>query len=221
MTWMFVVGLPFISQAYFSLQSNVIPASAHPLRGADFISLALIAGSLALEVTADRQKSTWRYDKQENNLSFPREARVVIQSSYVAYSSYVGVLGIWTGMFDLAAFSGALLVSVLVATAASPLLTCVLLRHASGVPPLERAAETRLGDNKKWQEYKSPLATASIPLASGGFSLHFFSLPLDWNMLLTVSIFRFRWHWDVWLADCRFRESGPVGLALSKHLLVF
>ncbi|KAG1821124.1 uncharacterized protein BJ212DRAFT_1297554 [Suillus subaureus] len=82
----------------------------------------------------DRQKSTWRRDKQENNLSFPRGcgARVVvIPSSYVAHSSYVDELGIWTGTFGLAAFSGTLPVSV------------------SGVPPLERAAGTMLGDNGK------------------------------------------------------------------------
>lgn len=82
-----------------------------------------------------------------------------------------------------------------------------------------------------------PLATAGIPLATGYallsvgvgqlfkyyrgsrcFSLQFFVLPLDWNIRLTVPNFRSRWRWDVWLKACRFREFGPVGLALSKHL---
>lgn len=70
-TWVFVVGLPVY-------MSTVIRASARlPVCGADFISLALIACSFALEVVPDRQKSTWRQKKNRKintrPLSFPRE----------------------------------------------------------------------------------------------------------------------------------------------------
>ncbi|KAG1779135.1 DUF1295-domain-containing protein [Suillus placidus] len=123
-TWVFVVGLPVY-------MSNVIRASARlPVCGADFISLALIACSFALEVVPDRQKSTWRQKKNRKintrPLSFPRD--------------YVGEFGIWTGVFGPAAFSGARPVSAAVATAASPPLTYVLLQH--------------FGDDQKWQEHK-------------------------------------------------------------------
>ncbi|KAG0695904.1 hypothetical protein DFH29DRAFT_246844 [Suillus ampliporus] len=145
-TWIFVVGLP----VYIS---NVLPASVHPpLRASDFISLALIAGSFALEVVADRQKSAWRREKEEqqHDESFISKGLW----SWSRHPNYVGELGIWTGMFGLAAFSGALPLSAAIATAASPLMTYVLVRYASGVPPLERAAEKKFGDDKKWQEYK-------------------------------------------------------------------
>ncbi|KAG2140131.1 DUF1295-domain-containing protein [Suillus clintonianus] len=145
-TWIFVVGLP----VYIS---NVLPASAHPrLHASDFISLALIAGSFALEVMADGQKSTWRREKQDNKHEDSFISKGVW--GWSRHPNYVGELGFWTGMFGLAAFSGALPLSTAVATAASPLLTYVLLRHVSGVPPLERAADKKFGDDKKWQEYK-------------------------------------------------------------------
>ncbi|KAG1733595.1 DUF1295-domain-containing protein [Suillus paluster] len=122
-TWIFVVGLP----VYIS---NVIPASAHPpLRASDFISLALIAGSFALEVVADRQKSTWRREKEEKQHEEPFISRGLWGLS--RHPNYVGELGIWTGMFGLAAFSGALPLPAAVATAASPLLTYVLVRYVS------------------------------------------------------------------------------------------
>jgi steroid 5-alpha reductase family enzyme len=60
-------------------------------------------------------------------------------------SSQVGELGMWIGMFCLVAFSGALPVSAAVATAASLLLTYVLLRHVSGDPPLEARCRNIVG----------------------------------------------------------------------------
>ncbi|KIJ10800.1 hypothetical protein PAXINDRAFT_85504 [Paxillus involutus ATCC 200175] len=145
-TWVFVVGLP----VYLS---NLVPPSAHrPLRALDYASLALIAASFALEVTADLQKSAWRHarDSEKHDQKF-------ITSGLWGWSrhpNYVGEVGIWAGMWSLAAFSGALPWPAVLAAAASPLGTYFLIRHVSGVPPLERAGEKKFGDDPKWKEYK-------------------------------------------------------------------
>jgi hypothetical protein len=54
--------------------------------------------------------------------------------------SYVGEVGIWTGIWGLstAALTGPLLpAGTVIAAAASPLFTWFLVRNVSGVPPLE------------------------------------------------------------------------------------
>lgn len=56
-TWISLVGLP----VYLT---NVLPAPLHPPMGTrDYAALALFAGSLLWEVTADRQKTAWRKAK--------------------------------------------------------------------------------------------------------------------------------------------------------------
>ncbi|KAH7884263.1 hypothetical protein F5I97DRAFT_1888107 [Phlebopus sp. FC_14] len=144
--WIFIVGLPV-------WLSNAVPASAHPpLRLSDYALWLSILGCLALEVTADRQKSEWRKarDKKEHDEDF-------ISSGLWARSrhpNYVGEVGIWTGMWALAAQSCALPWQAVLAAAASPVFTYVLTRYVSGVPLLERASDEKLKDDPKWKEYK-------------------------------------------------------------------
>ncbi|KIJ60365.1 hypothetical protein HYDPIDRAFT_98789 [Hydnomerulius pinastri MD-312] len=157
-TWVFVVGLP----VYIS---NALPASAHPpLRLLDFASLVLVAASFALEVTADRQKSTWRHarDSKKHNEKFVTSGLW----GWSRHPNYVGEVGIWTGMWGLAALSGALPWPAVLASAASPLGTYLLIRYASGVPPLERAGNKKFGDDPKWKEYKS---TVPVFFPWGGY----------------------------------------------------
>ncbi|KAF9223931.1 DUF1295-domain-containing protein [Gyrodon lividus] len=145
-TWVFVVGLP----VYLS---NLVPASAHPpLRALDYVALAFVAASFAFEVTADRQKSAWRHARDSN-----KHNEKFITSGLWGWSrhpNYVGEVGIWTGMWSLAALSGALSWPAVLAAAASPLGTYFLTRYVSGVPPLERAGDKKFGDDPKWKEYR-------------------------------------------------------------------
>ncbi|KAG6370768.1 hypothetical protein JVT61DRAFT_10970 [Boletus reticuloceps] len=144
--WVFVVGLP----VYLS---NLVPASAHPsLRARDCVALAITVASFALEVIADHQKSAWRRarDSGKHNEKF-------ITSGLWAWSrhpNYVGEVGIWTGVWGLAALSGALPWPAVLLSAASPIGTYFLLRYASGVPPLERAGDKKFTDDPKWRDYK-------------------------------------------------------------------
>lgn len=47
-------------------QVNTLPAALHaPLGPRDYVSVALYAGALLFEVTADRQKSAWRKAKND------------------------------------------------------------------------------------------------------------------------------------------------------------
>lgn len=85
----------------------------------------------------------------------------------------MGELGIWTGIWGLAALSGALSWPAVLLSTASPIGTYFLTRYVrqplhwiyahiyltmcgqvSGVPPLERASNKKFGDDPKWKEYK-------------------------------------------------------------------
>lgn len=89
--------------------------------------------------------------------------------------SYVGEVGIWTGIWGLstAALAGPLLpTGAVLAAATSPLFTWFLVRNVSGVPPLEvgcllagltestvlivqqESGDKKWGSDPKWQEYK-------------------------------------------------------------------
>lgn len=48
----------------------------------------------------------------------------------------------------------------------SPVFSYVLLRYASGVPPLERSAEKKWGDDAKWRRYTKEVSMF-LPLPGG------------------------------------------------------
>jgi len=87
--------------------------------------------------------------------------------------SYVGEVGIWTGIWALASTSlqsPSFPRGTVALAAISPLFTYGLLRYVSvvrefraaplmshkvsGVPPLERGGDKKFGSDPKWQEYK-------------------------------------------------------------------
>ncbi|KAG2348000.1 hypothetical protein BDR05DRAFT_598529 [Suillus weaverae] len=81
-------------------------------------------------------------------------------SSYVVCSC-VGELGIWTGIFGPAAFSGILPVSAAVATAAK---SYILLRHLTSIPPLERAAEKGLATIRNGRNIRGKFSSIDLCL---------------------------------------------------------
>lgn len=139
-------------------QSNILPAALHPPLGIrDYASLGLFAGSLLFEIIADRQKSAWRAAKDAKQHDdkfitsglwsisrhpkyafFFRYFRIFALSdscSFYFIFSYVGEVGIWTGIWALSTSalqtahypSGTAMFATV-----SPLLTYYLLRYVCG-----------------------------------------------------------------------------------------
>ncbi|KAH9928668.1 uncharacterized protein B0H18DRAFT_1000059, partial [Fomitopsis serialis] len=135
----FVVGLPV-----YLVRQHVTRLRTSATRPFDYFSLALFAGSWLFEIIADRQKTTWRRarDKKEHNEKFITNG---LWSIAATRSTYVGEVGLWTGIW---------LLSVHSLCTPSPLLTWFLLRNVSGVPPLEKAGNLKFGNDPRWQEYK-------------------------------------------------------------------
>ncbi|KAJ7645386.1 hypothetical protein B0H17DRAFT_1104079 [Mycena rosella] len=148
-TWVLLVGLPVY-------MVNSLPPNLHPALGIrDFAAFGLFAGSFLFEVIADRQKTAWRRakDAKEHNEKFITSGLWSISR----HPNYVGEVGIWTGIWALAA--GTLQTAhfplgTVALTAASPLFTWFLVRNVSGVPPLEKAGDKKFAGDKKWEEYK-------------------------------------------------------------------
>ncbi|KAH9983095.1 DUF1295-domain-containing protein [Russula compacta] len=148
-SWVFLVGMP----VYLV---NIVPANLHPaLTCRDYASLGLFVGSLLFEVIADRQKSAWRHAKGNKD----HEEKFITSGlwSISRHPNYVGEVGIWTGIWALSSSSFKTVhypTGTVVLTAVSPLFTYFLLRYVSGVPPLERSAEEKWGQDAAWQTYK-------------------------------------------------------------------
>ncbi|KAF5392206.1 hypothetical protein D9757_001438 [Collybiopsis confluens] len=148
-TWVFLVGLP----VYLA---NTLPPQAHPpLHVRDYAAFALFASSFIFEVLADHQKTVWRHNKDAKQ----HDEKFITSGlwSISRHPNYVGEVGVWTGIWGL---STAVLQTsyfprgTVVAAAISPLFTYFLLRHLSGVPPLEKAGNNKFGNDPKWGEYK-------------------------------------------------------------------
>ena len=61
-------------------------------------------------------------------------------------------MGLWTGLWALSTAS--LPRSAALAGIVSPVVTYLLVRHVSGVPPLEKAGDKKFGGDPEWEEYK-------------------------------------------------------------------
>ncbi|KAF6754520.1 hypothetical protein DFP72DRAFT_899305 [Ephemerocybe angulata] len=148
-TWIMTVGLPVY------LANNLPPSLTPPLGPRDYIAAGLFATSFLVEVIADAQKSSWRRAKENKQ----HDEKFITSGlwSVSRHPNYLGEVGIWTGIWALAA--GSLQSSYFPAgtvalAAVSPLFAWFLLTRVSGVPPLERSGDKKFGDDPKWQEYK-------------------------------------------------------------------
>jgi len=117
-----------------------------PMGWVGAIGVALWLAGFAIEVTADRQKSVFRGDPQNQGR--------FIDSGLWAWSrhpNYFGEITLWIGVAVLAlpVLSGwrwAVLIS--------PAFVTVLLTRVSGIPMLEARADERWGDEPEYQEYR-------------------------------------------------------------------
>lgn len=147
-TWVFLVGLPIYLV-------NVLPARLHPALGVrDFLSLGLFASSFAFEALADYQKTSWRKAKDSKKHDEPFISSGLWSIS--RHPNYVGEVGIWTGIWALstASLQSGYPIWVPLVAAASPIFTFLLTRYVSGVPPLERAGDSKWSADPRWEEYK-------------------------------------------------------------------
>ena len=117
-----------------------------PLGAVGIVGIAVWAAGLLVEMVADRQKSTFKRD--------PDNEGKFIRSGLWAWSrhpNYFGEIVLWTGMAIVA-------VPVLQgwqwATLISPVFVAVLLTRISGIPPLEAKADKRWGGQDDYEEYK-------------------------------------------------------------------
>ncbi|MFT5151832.1 MAG: steroid 5-alpha reductase family enzyme [Planctomycetota bacterium] len=113
-----------------------------------------------VEVAADRQKSVFRKD--------PANAGRFISSGLWAWSrhpNYCGEIVLWVGVAVIAlpALSGWQYVTLV-----SPLFVYVLLTSISGVPPLEKRAEEKWGDDPEYRTYveRTPVLWLRPPRSS-------------------------------------------------------
>ncbi|KAH7103823.1 DUF1295-domain-containing protein [Auriculariales sp. MPI-PUGE-AT-0066] len=147
--WIMMVGLPIYL-------INVLPSSRHlPMTKLDMAGLVVAGTSIVLETIADTQKSSWRARKDAG-----KHDEKFISHGLWAWSrhpNYVAEIGVWTGVFiaSLNTIRRAYGTSGVVASALSPLITYSLVRYLSGVPPLERAAKKRFGDDPAWKAYQA------------------------------------------------------------------
>jgi steroid 5-alpha reductase family enzyme len=101
---------------------------------------------LAIEATADAQKSAFK-SKDEN-----RERFIVSGLwRYSRHPNYFGEMLVWWGLFF---FAVPFLHGVAFAVVLGPLFITLLLLFVSGIPPLERSAEAKYGDDPAYREYK-------------------------------------------------------------------
>lgn len=102
---------------------------------------------LSIETIADLQK--YRFSQSPSN------NRKWITDGLWGYSrhpNYFGEICIWIGMYAM--FFSSLGTIEKIIGLASPLVIYVTLRYISGVPPLEKYADTTWGSNSDYQRYK-------------------------------------------------------------------
>lgn len=110
------------------------------------VGMVLWAIGMAIEVTADLQKSAFKADSTN-------EGRFISTGiwAWSRHPNYFGEILLWTGIAVMALpiLSGWRFVVLI-----SPIFVYVLLTRVSGIPLLERRADKRWGDEDAYQDYK-------------------------------------------------------------------
>lgn len=122
-------------------------ASEVPLGLVGFVGIVVYLAGLAIEVTADRQKSAFRAAPEN-------EGRFIDVGlwRWSRHPNYFGEILLWCGVAILAlpALSGWQF-----ATLVSPVFVTFLLTRVSGVPMLEARADARWGGQDDYEAYKA------------------------------------------------------------------
>ncbi len=108
--------------------------------------MLLWGAGLAIEVTADLQKTAFRADSR-NSGSFIRTGLW----SRSRHPNYFGEIVLWLGVFVVAAPA---LVGWQWVALLSPVFVTLLLTRVSGVPLLEARADERWGGDAEYEAYK-------------------------------------------------------------------
>ena len=111
------------------------------------VGLVLWVAGFGIEVVADRQKSNFRA-RPENKDKF-------LDTGLWAWSrhpNYFGEIVLWTGV---AIITLPVLEGWQYVTLVSPVFVILLLTKVSGIPPLEKRADTKWGGNPEYEAYKS------------------------------------------------------------------
>ena len=131
----------------------ITATTPQPLGPLAALGLALWTVGFGIEVVADRQKSAFKAD--------PANRGRFISSGLWAWSrhrNYCGEIVLWIGvaLIALPTLSGWQHVTLV-----SPVFVYLLLTRISGVPPLERRAEERWGDEPAYRAYVEPPRASS------------------------------------------------------------
>ena len=123
----------------------------------DYLAIALWVTGFAIESLADWQKRQFKR-KPQSDTPF-------IRSGLWAWSrhpNYFGEILLW---FAVALLAFPVLSDWQYLTLLSPLFVWILLRHISGVPPLEAKADERWHDREDYQHYKqtTPILLPRFP----------------------------------------------------------
>lgn len=112
-----------------------------------WLGVIIWAKGLIIESLADYQKD--RFSKQPSN-----KGRFISSGiwSWSRHPNYFGEILVWTGVYVVAATSLGLTAALI--GLISPLFIIVLLRFVSGIPILERTADTKWGSEPAYQDYK-------------------------------------------------------------------
>lgn len=134
--------------------------AARPLGVWAYVGLAVWLIGFGIEVVADRQKSAFRRD--------PANAGRFVSTGLWAWSrhpNYCGEVVLWIGVAIIAlpALTGWQHVTLV-----SPVFVFLLLSYVSGIPPLERRAEEKWGEDPDYRAYAehTPLLWLRPPRAA-------------------------------------------------------
>jgi steroid 5-alpha reductase family enzyme len=120
--------------------------SQPPFTWVSVIGVVLWAAGLVVEIVSDQQKYTFK-NNPENRGRFIKSGLW----QYSRHPNYFGEVLLWWGLFLVIApaLSGVLYLTIL-----GPVSITVLILFVSGVPLLEKSADSKYGDSEEYEEYK-------------------------------------------------------------------
>jgi steroid 5-alpha reductase family enzyme len=117
-----------------------------PFNWVSVIGIVLWVAGLAIEIVSDQQKYAFK-----NNPDTRGRFITTGLWKYSRHPNYFGEFLLWWGLFLIVvpAWSGVLYITVL-----GPVSITVLLLFVTGIPLLEKSADSKYGDNDEYREYK-------------------------------------------------------------------